>query len=171
MPVWSSSEAETRVLGARLADAIYKSRRAPVLVSLKGDLGAGKSALARGLLARWLELTDGLTTAPNMPSPTYTIAQVYGVCAPVAHLDLYRLKSSEELEHAGGIHYFHEQSLCLVEWLDLIPGARNLVPEDAIEVHISGAGTAKRQIQGSFITTPHSSLRSALEDEVRELFF
>ncbi len=170
MPAWSSSEAETRSLGGRIAEALHRSGRRPVLVSLKGDLGAGKSALARGILSRWLALTDGVKDPPVMPSPTYTIALVYGAHAPAAHLDLYRLKSLEELEQAGGIHYFHEQSLCLVEWLDQIPGARELVPEDALEIEVRGVGEERREIRGRFITNPVAVLEETLKHEVGELF-
>jgi tRNA threonylcarbamoyl adenosine modification protein YjeE len=84
-----------------------------VIVCLLGDLGAGKSVLARAIAAA-LDVTD------RMPSPTYTLVEEYSGRVPVLHIDLYRLGNEEEFEMLG-IGEEMERSVSLVEWADRAP--------------------------------------------------
>jgi tRNA threonylcarbamoyl adenosine modification protein YjeE len=115
-------------------------------VSLKGELGAGKTVFARGFIAEWLRLSgESATTA--VTSPSYNVARVYGTRMPLAHLDLYRIESAAELAELGLEHYFHEHSCCLVEWLENGPGIASFVPAGALEVElVFGAGSEHRLI-------------------------
>ncbi|WP_298325966.1 tRNA (adenosine(37)-N6)-threonylcarbamoyltransferase complex ATPase subunit type 1 TsaE [Asticcacaulis sp.] len=80
------------------------------VVYLLGELGAGKSTLARGLIR-------GLTTPDeDVPSPTFTIVQTYeGRDFNIAHFDLYRLTDPEEV-HEIGLFELADTHLCLIEW-------------------------------------------------------
>ncbi|KSV65508.1 chlorosome protein [Sinorhizobium sp. GW3] len=101
-----ANEAATIELGEDLAVALKPGD----CVALSGDLGAGKSTLARAFL-RAVADDDGL----EVPSPTFTLVQSYDLRIPVAHFDLYRLADSSELDELG----FDEalsQGICLVEW-------------------------------------------------------
>lgn len=129
----TNSEAETQELGAALAWELHSSP--PVFVRLCGALGAGKSAFARGFIRRWLELSGELPPE-TIVSPTYNIVKVYGTRAPIAHLDLYRLKNMRELEQLGYEHYFFELQGCLVEWLEQVPEALEAMPSSAFEIDI-----------------------------------
>jgi len=102
----------TEALGHRLAAAI-KARRPPrLMVYLEGELGAGKTTLARGLLA-------GLGHDGRVPSPTYTLVEPYALDGyALFHVDLYRLREPGELEHLGLLEQLGEGSLALVEWPD-----------------------------------------------------
>lgn len=144
----TASEPETRAVAARLAEDLFP--RSHVFLQLRGPLGAGKTAFARGFIGRWLELS-GEAPPEHVPSPTYNIAKVYGVAKPVAHLDLYRVKTMQELEHLGFEHYFFESPCCLVEWLEQVPGAAELMRgHDPIIVDFGfGAGTQERTISVS----------------------
>ncbi len=99
-------EGATARLGADLAMVL----RPGDVVALSGDLGAGKSTLARALI-RALAEDDDL----DVPSPTYTLVQPYETEPPLAHFDLYRLGSGEELDELG-FKDAAEAGIVLVEW-------------------------------------------------------
>jgi tRNA threonylcarbamoyladenosine biosynthesis protein TsaE len=98
--------AATEKLGALLAHAITNGSA----IFLKGELGAGKTSLVRGLLR---ELGH---TGP-VKSPTYTLLEEYSVDGrDIVHFDLYRLTDPEELDLIGIRDYFNESTCCLIEW-------------------------------------------------------
>ena len=106
-------EAATIQLGRRIARSL-PAQPAGWLVLLQGDLGAGKSTLARAILR---EL--GHTGA--VPSPTYTLVEPYEVDSrSVYHIDLYRIASPDELEYLGWDDL--SDGLRIVEWPERIPG-------------------------------------------------
>lgn len=100
----------TAALGAALAQLI--KGRAGAVIFLRGDLGAGKTTLARGLLRE-----IGITGA--IRSPTYTLIEPYSADGrEILHMDLYRLQDAEELHQLGLVDYPPSQTLWLVEWPD-----------------------------------------------------
>ncbi|HEY3327967.1 MAG TPA: tRNA (adenosine(37)-N6)-threonylcarbamoyltransferase complex ATPase subunit type 1 TsaE [Novimethylophilus sp.] len=122
-------EAATLALGGRLALAL-----APGLVIwLRGNLGAGKTTLTRGLLR-------GLGFQGKVKSPTYTLVESYVISGLyLYHFDLYRFVDPEEWDAAGFRDYFNNESICLVEWPEkadeLLP-----VPDLEIRLVVHGAG-------------------------------
>lgn len=102
-----ADEAATNMFGRRLAARLVPGD----IVLLSGDLGAGKTALARGILA-------GLGHVGEVPSPTFTLVQSYevpGVRLPVWHVDLYRLEDPEEVEELGLDEILADGAL-IIEW-------------------------------------------------------
>jgi N-acetylmuramate 1-kinase len=99
------------------------------VLTLSGDLGAGKTAAARALI-RYLAGDDGL----EVPSPTFTLAQSYEL-APfsIVHADLYRINDPAELEEIG-LSPLPEGSLALIEWPERAAGA---LPDDRIDIALS----------------------------------
>ena len=95
------------------------------VITLSGDLGAGKTAAARGMI-RYLAGDDEL----EVPSPTFTLAQVYDLPGfPLVHADLYRISDPDELEEIG-LSPLPEGTVALIEWPDRAAG---LLPADRIE--------------------------------------
>lgn len=101
----ATPEAQER-LGAALAAACPR----PFVIFLEGDLGAGKTTLARGFLR-------ALGQGGAVRSPTFTLLEPYDLPAgPVFHLDLYRLADAEELAYLGLRDLVGGRSILLVEW-------------------------------------------------------
>ena len=122
MQITTHSADETQALGQKLA-----SRLAPGdVIAYFGDLGAGKTAVTRGL-AQGLGITDPVT------SPTYTIVNEYlSGRIPLLHFDMYRLSSSDELVDIGWEDYLSRGGVCAVEWSENVEDAL----QDAIRVTI-----------------------------------
>ena len=121
------SPSDTDALGAALARALPAQ---PVVAYLRGDLGAGKSSLARALL-RELGVTGAIR------SPTYTLVERYPLAeGDAAHLDLYRIAAPGELEFLG-LDELREARLWLVEWPER--GGSALPPAD-LEIGLSVQG-------------------------------
>ncbi len=101
-----SSEIDLRAFGVKCAHCI----RGGQTVFLEGDLGAGKTTLAKGLLEGWGY--QGIVT-----SPTFTLLETYSFAEfEVHHFDLYRMESGEELEMIGARDLFNMRDVCLIEW-------------------------------------------------------
>jgi tRNA threonylcarbamoyl adenosine modification protein YjeE len=99
------------------------------VITLSGDLGAGKTAAARALI-RYLASDD----AVEVPSPTFTLAQTYDLPAfPLVHADLYRINDAAELEEIG-LSPLPEATVALVEWPERAPAA---LPQDRIDIALS----------------------------------
>ncbi|MBX3530546.1 MAG: tRNA (adenosine(37)-N6)-threonylcarbamoyltransferase complex ATPase subunit type 1 TsaE [Rhizobiaceae bacterium] len=117
----------------RLGDDIAAALRPGDLVALSGDLGAGKSALARAMI-RAIAGDHAL----EVPSPTFTLVQNYALRFPVLHVDLYRIGSPDELDELG-IDEALKTGVALVEWPDK-GGTRLPAPAIAVALSESGAG-------------------------------
>lgn len=99
------------------------------VITLTGDLGAGKTAAARSLI-RYLACDDEL----EVPSPTFTLVQGYELPAfPVMHADLYRVEDESELEEIG-LSPLPDATLVLVEWPERAPSA---MPQDRIDIALT----------------------------------
>lgn len=91
-------------------EAFGRSARAPLVITLAGDLGAGKTTLAQAI-CRGYGVTDAVT------SPTYALVHEYASArGPVYHLDLYRLEQPRELDALGWDEIIAGNALVLVEW-------------------------------------------------------
>jgi len=130
---------QTRELGARLARAIRSAGEdAPLLITLSGDLGAGKTTLVGGMLAE-------LGHAGPARSPTYTLVEPYRLDGrDFYHCDLYRLRHPDELEDIGLRDFRSPRSVLLVEWPERAEGR---LGEVDVSVTLSYAEGDARQVQ------------------------
>lgn len=97
--------AQGREIGAKL--------KAPVLILLSGDLGAGKTTLTKGIAAGL-----GAAREDDVTSPTFTLVHKYEGSTRVYHVDLYRIEDLHDFETLGLEDIFSEQAVVIVEWPD-----------------------------------------------------
>ncbi len=128
------SEAETIALGERLARELPPRG----VVLLIGNLGAGKTTLAKGIV-------NGLgAAAPDeVSSPTFTLIHEYGE-GRVYHVDLYRLDEPREVATLGLEEIFERDGLVLIEWGERFP---RLLPANRTEIRIRSVGDEEREIE------------------------
>ena len=127
------SEEETIALGRELARELGDG-----VVLLIGNLGAGKTTLAKGIV----EGRNG-TPADEVSSPTFTLIHQYGDSAPVYHVDLYRLDEAREVEGLGLDDLFRSGALILLEWAERFPA---LLPRTRTEIRLRALPDDSREI-------------------------
>jgi tRNA threonylcarbamoyladenosine biosynthesis protein TsaE len=130
--VVSPDPAATTSLGLELAQAA----RAGDLICLWGDLGAGKTHLAKAIGA-------GLGVTDTMVSPSYILMAEYAGWMPLFHLDLYRLADASDALAGGLIDDRQSAGLTVVEWPDRMAAA---LPEARVDIVIEGSGDTPRTI-------------------------
>jgi tRNA threonylcarbamoyladenosine biosynthesis protein TsaE len=118
--VISHSPDDTWELAKRLAPKLS----AGDVISLSGDLGAGKTVFTKGL-AEGLDITEPVT------SPTFTILKEYRGRLPLFHFDVYRLGHPDELDELGVDEYFYSDGVSVVEWGDKVSA---LIPEEHLDI-------------------------------------
>lgn len=130
-----NSESETIAVGIELGKALSANQ----VVCLFGDLGAGKTTLAKGIVMG----AAGIATE-NVNSPTFVYLNIYqGHPLTVYHFDLYRLKDCDEFLSMGFDEYFSAGGVCCVEWSERIAP---LVPDDYIKITLVHQGEKERLI-------------------------
>ena len=132
MTITTQSETETGEVGRKLASTLEPG----AVVLLVGDLGAGKTALVRGL-------AEGLGVPPEeVSSPTFTLMQEYrGGRVPLIHVDLYRLNDPREIDDLG-LEELGIESVLAIEWAEKLPRAI----AGAVEVRIEHRSGDERQL-------------------------
>ena len=118
---------ETRCFAREFA----KTLQAPQTVALHGDLGMGKSEIARTII----KTLRGEDTV--VPSPTFTLVQNYD---GISHFDLYRIGDASELEEIG-LQYAIDNDITLIEWPDI---AKDKLPENTIHINIVQNGDGRK---------------------------
>ncbi len=118
------SRAETVALGKKLADVLQGGE----LIAFTGGLGAGKTAFCEGLAA-------GLGCTDPASSPTFAIVNYYRGPRPLAHFDLYRIHTEEDLYAAGFYDYLDQGAIVAAEWSENL--ADLLAAEQPITIDIA----------------------------------
>lgn len=150
----ATDAAGTRDLGARLARALAAAPAgAPLLITLSGDLGAGKTTLVGGLLAQ-------LGHTGPVRSPTYTLVEPYSFGGrDVHHADLYRLRHPDELEDLGLRELQAPGSVLLVEWPERAEGRLGTAD---LELTLRYHGADARRVEFEAHTTAGQAVVAAV---------
>ena len=133
LPAETASAAETVALGRRLAERLAPGD----VVALDGDLGAGKTHLAKGV-------AEGMGVDPDaVTSPTFTIVQEHADGA-LLHLDLYRIEGDDEAARLGLAEILDGDAVALVEW----PArAAALLPARTVWLRLTHLGGDRRRVE------------------------
>jgi tRNA threonylcarbamoyladenosine biosynthesis protein TsaE len=127
VPVFLEDETATLAWGTVLAPGMY--------ISLSGELGSGKTTLARGILR-------GLGYQGKVKSPTYTLVELYKLFRlDLYHFDLYRFNDPQEWLDAGFRDNFGGGNICLVEWPERAAG---LLPEADLKISLAAENAGRR---------------------------
>ena len=133
--ITTHSSEETIAFGRTLAELLAP----PKLVLLRGDLGAGKTTLVKGIAAAF-----GAASEENVTSPTFTLVHEYrGPRANLYHIDLYRIDTPRQLETLGLDDLRSDNSILLIEWGEKFP---RLVRERDVEIALERESEYKRRI-------------------------
>jgi len=139
MPTFVTHSAEETIeLGRQIARRL--PRRGTVL--LIGDLGAGKTMLAKGIISGL-----GAALPEDVSSPTFTLIHEYGH-GRVYHIDLYRLEKPAEVASLGLEEIFERDAVALIEWGERFPA---LMPAERLEIRLRATGSEDRQIEISSV--------------------
>lgn len=133
LTIESSSPEETFRLGELLGDMAVTGD----IFCLSGDLGAGKTVLAKGVAA-------GLGVSGRVASPTFTLINEHRGRLPFYHMDVYRLGGPEEMYDLGYEEYFYGDGVTLVEWAEIIEG---VLPGERLDITILRTGEDLRTIK------------------------
>jgi tRNA threonylcarbamoyladenosine biosynthesis protein TsaE len=129
----TQSEEETITAGEKLAAELPPK----AVVLLIGNLGAGKTTLAKGIVKGL-----GAAQPDEVSSPTFTLIHEYS--PSVYHIDLYRLDRQEQVANLGLDEIFDRTAVVLIEWGERFP---RLMPEERIEIRLRTTGESSREIE------------------------
>jgi len=149
LAVTSRSPEETRILGAALAPMLLPGD----VISLSGDLGAGKTVFVQGLAA-------ALGVTVRVTSPTFTIVHEYWGRYPIIHIDVYRLNSFQEVIDLGFEELLDPQAIMVVEWGEAVAP---MLPPRYVDIDI------RRGLDPALVTNRDMVFRPRGDDWVAKL--
>ncbi len=132
LKIVSHSPEQTKMIGREIGKLVFRG----CLIALCGELGSGKTVFVKGL-AEGLEVDDFIT------SPTFVLINEYSGRFPLYHIDVYRLKSEEDMYELGYEEYFYGNGVTAIEWAQKII---SLLPEEHLHVNFEYLNETERQI-------------------------
>ena len=132
MKIIANNLKDTEKLGRIIAKCAEKG----TVICLDGELGAGKTSLAR-FIAKELGVKGYIV------SPTFTIIKEYEGRLPFYHMDVYRIDSEDDMYDLGYDEYIYSEGVTVIEWSKLIEG---ILPEERIKIEIKRINDTKREI-------------------------
>ncbi len=140
---------QTNVLANKIGKHLFKG----AVITLEGDLGAGKTTFTKGI-------AEALEIKKTVNSPTFTIIKEYEGIYPLYHMDVYRIE--DDLEDLGFDEYFYSNGVSIIEWASHI---KSQLPNERLEIDITILGETKRLFEFYPIGKPYIQLCEVLKDE------
>lgn len=135
MEILSKSTNQTKTLGKDIGELLEHGQ----VVALVGELGTGKTVLAKGIA-----LGLGVSPGDYPRSPSFVLINEYKGRLPIYHFDLYRLANLRDLENIGYQEYFYGDGVCVIEWAQKIEKA---LPNHYLRVELYFQGKRDRLIK------------------------
>lgn len=136
MEYFSQSEEQTLALGKKLGEQL----RGGEIITLSGDLGAGKTVFTKGIAL-------GLGVSDTVVSPTFTLMNEYAGRLNLYHYDAYRLQSGQEAENAGLVEFFGAtDGVCVIEWWQNIADVLRRYKTVRVQIQKTDENTRKIEI-------------------------
>ena len=132
LTICTTSADETMALGERLGKHLAPGD----VIALYGDLGAGKTTLAKGIAA-------GMGLAADIHSPTFTLIHEHPGTVPLYHIDLYRLSTELEVETLGLEEYIYSDGVTVIEWGEKIG---SFLPAERLDITLRMTGDTDREL-------------------------
>jgi tRNA threonylcarbamoyladenosine biosynthesis protein TsaE len=158
MIVITENVKETEAFGECLGEILEPGD----VVTLSGELGAGKSRLAQGI-AYGL----GVERSTPITSPTYTILNEYQGRIPLHHFDFYRFQPGEELRDLGFEEQFAGDGVCLVEWPERLAGE---LASGLLKIALTVTGESRREITITPCGSGYEEKIAPLQEVVKKCF-
>jgi len=155
MRIASDSEHKTLEIGKRIAGLMPGGG----IVCLFGDLGSGKTVLAKGF-------AKGLGIKPKeITSPTFVLIHEHlNSRLPLYHFDLYRINSIEEIANLGYEEYLFGSGLSIIEWADRLGP---LIPDEYLKIELAVSGKNKRLLKISASGSRYKKLLKKINENIR----
>ena len=118
------------------AEDLGRSARRGNIYALSGELGSGKTIIAKGI-ARGMGINEDIT------SPTFLFVEIYDNTIPLYHFDLYRIRGDGELDELNFEEYWEGSGVSVIEWAEKASGR---LTENIIKININWEGESKRRI-------------------------
>jgi tRNA threonylcarbamoyladenosine biosynthesis protein TsaE len=147
----------TQSFGRRLGECLWPG----CVIALIGDLGAGKTHLARAI-------AEGLSVADSriVTSPTFVLVQEYAARLPIYHFDAYRLRSEGDFADLGVHEYFEGDGVCLVEWADRV---LSCLPAEHLRIALTVTGKSSRRLEAEGRGAAYEALVRRLKESLTDL--
>ena len=129
------------------------------VIALFGELGAGKTQLAKGIA-----VGCGVASASEVTSPTFILMNEYKGRLPVYHFDAYRLGGSDDLLALGAHEFFGREGVCVVEWAEKVEDA---LPDDRVEIDVQHVSQQRRRFDFAATGARSDAIIKALADALR----
>lgn len=131
--ITTNSSEESFTLGRRLG----QSARPGDVYALSGELGCGKTIIAKGI-------AEGIGITEDITSPTFTLLEIYENTVPLYHFDLYRIEHDAELDHLYFEDYWEGTGVSVIEWAER---AGTRLPDNTVHVTIEYINSTTRRIE------------------------
>ena len=154
MDIISSSEKETLHIGKTIASGLRRGD----IICLFGELGSGKTVLAKGI-------ASGLgIKKEEVISPTFVLMRPYlEARLPFFHFDLYRLEASRDIMNIGYEEYFYDDGITVIEWADRL---KRLLPEEHLGIRLTLKGPSERTLKFSASGDRYKDLLEKIREDI-----